>query len=64
MGWVGECGAYVEDEMDIPGVLLLVLPFKQHGVLALVDWFSNEVPLRCRLLSWALGAWKAKLYAY
>ena len=44
---VGECGAYIEDEMGIPDVLLLVLPLKQHGVLALVDWFSNEVSLRC-----------------
>ena len=43
---VGECGACVEDEMDIPGVVLLVLPFERHGVLALVDWFSNKVSLR------------------
>lgn len=46
---MGECGAYVEDEMDIPGFVLLVLPFERQGVLVLVDWFSNKVSLRCWL---------------
>ena len=39
--WWASVG-HVEDGMDIPGILLLVLPFKQHGVLALV-----EVSLKC-----------------
>ena len=46
---MGECEAYIEDEMDIPGVLLLVLPFEQHGVLALVGWWSDKVSLECWL---------------
>ena len=35
-GWWTSVG-HVGDGMDIPGVLLLVLPLKQHGVLALVE---------------------------